>query len=190
MKKTILILMIFCTVLASAAVDRYYVLDIYYNNATFELKDLNVVKDAKYSPDNSGILNLQIISINDEVIHEEPYDFSLVRYYDEVDPTTGLITGGGQDIIDQGEFSIVLPYFENTKEIKLTYRNSILISIDVDKLSKIDQSPPEETSTLPPSEEIDIKTSSTFLWWIVIVILLAIAAYIYWKRKKRPQFGK
>ncbi|MBS3097873.1 hypothetical protein J4209_03720 [Candidatus Woesearchaeota archaeon] len=140
-KKTLSTFFIFLLVIttAKAQMSKVHILDLSYDNEVITLNDkitkFGYAPDRKIQPDDG--YTAEVIAIDNSVLYSFRFKVPLELYLDITDPVTGELTGG-MIKLDKTDFALVIPYFEDAKEIRL-YNSSKqeLLAIDVEeKLSR------------------------------------------------------
>jgi hypothetical protein len=133
MIKKILILIILLSSFVSA--EQVYLLNLNYDKGEITLKD-KFVKNG-FAPDynlNSGDYQAEIISSDNIRLYEVRFDIPLFIYSDRSD-SFGEVSG---DVIkrDIFDFTLVVPYFNNGKEINIYYKNERIFNTKVSSIQK------------------------------------------------------
>ena len=125
---------------------------------------------------NGSVLNITLFDVPNQII------------YDTVDEN-GTINGGGTLELNKTNFDIFIPYYENTKEIKIYNENlSELASNDISEFSK-EVPKVENVSKIPESEketrkkEISTENLTEKIaryWWVLIIILIILVIYLFY----------
>jgi hypothetical protein len=199
MKKIILILFLFAfiIVIISASINYYYTLNINYNEGELTLISSNV-KQSEETIDNSlGNYSAKIYDYQGNLLNFYRFNIQNSILYDEVDEN-GTISGGGEIELDEVNFTLVLPYYENATKISIYDENmSKKIDIDISMYSKtyteykefniINQNVSNgEESTNQENESVNdnVTKEETFVekishyWWILLIILIILLAII------------
>ncbi len=146
MKAKLVLLFIVILVLASSAYafGRIFVISLNYNQGEFSINDkllkYGYYPDNKIQPDD-GYYVCEIISDKDELLYSFKFEVPLRIYLDSSAEVTKRLSGG-YILLDKVDFALILPYFDNAKEIRI-YKptgktKSLKLSIDAEdiRLSK------------------------------------------------------
>ena len=112
-------------------------------------------KSAPYTPSaEGGTWKVELLSDKNQVLFEKNFiePEHAVLFWDVFDPETGEISEGGQIEQEAIEFSLILPYFQNAKRLKI-YRQQILDTPEPKvkyQLINTVQLPPRETWEVMP----------------------------------------
>ncbi len=138
---------------------------------------------AKIFSHDGSFLNTIFFDIPEEVIT-----------YSSLDPKTGKTLRGGIFNLDQINFTLHIPYYEEAKKILVYNENNYLVlSIDVSMFSKEysetglvigDQDIEEEESQRTVKDEKQGKTITDY-WWILLIILIVLILILFYSLKKK-----
>jgi len=206
--------MIFLLILVgsvNSAVSHFYEIDLEYNKGEISLLLITV------QPLVSGV-NLEkvhgdyaaeIVSFKGETLNKSFFDIPLNIIFEDTDPKTGEVTGGGVTTLEQTRTFIRLPYYENAKEINIYDKDKKVLTIDVSSYAKDmcgDQicQPGESyqicrsdcSLELKETEEVEVFKKEGFvekisgnLWPIALIIIILTGIIFFIIRiKKRKNF--
>ena len=130
--------------------------------------------------DNEGnLLNLTLFDVPNEIL------------YDTINEE-GEISGGGFLELNETQFDIFVPYYENAKEIVIYNENlSELTRKDVSEFSKAreeitEELPEEETEKKIEEKPIETLTNNlSQYWWVLIIILAVLIGYLFYFLTKK-----
>ena len=118
MNKHALILLLFIAGSVGAASNQVLVLKLNYDNGGISLVNKTLkygfYPDRNYQPENG--YTLEIISNHDDVLYDFTFRQPNIMY---VDGTVNETLTGGIVAMDNVDFSLVVPYFEEAKEIRI-----------------------------------------------------------------------
>lgn len=132
-------------VLASSvsAFGKIFVVSLNYNKGDISINDkvikLGYYPDRKIQPEDGYIC--EIISYTDEVLYSFRFEVPLKIYLDSSDGVSKGLSGG-YILLDNADFALVMPYFDNAKEIRIyrpegkTKRLELNMSVEEIMLSK------------------------------------------------------
>jgi len=186
MKKLIFILLIISILgfVSSINFNEYYKLDLNYNQGEFSLNNLNIEFSDTSIENYFGFYLADVIDSENESLNLSFFDVPNEILYDEVDEN-GTIVGGGLMILNETNFTIYVPYYENANQIIIYDENlTEKLRIDISMYStdeEIETSTEEEQIAKEEAErkeqEKEAETFSERLarnWWIFGIILLVL----------------
>lgn len=167
MKLWIALVLILMVNVVLAQDNMVYLLDLHYDNGKISLSEIKVEKG--FSPDRkiqSGDYKLEVISFDNKALYS--FNFKAPRVYsDKSDRLTGKIDGEVIDL-EKADFTLIVPYLEDGKDIKIYKENNEVFSTDVSKFS------------------IKQSLKRSFIWLYIILIMLFCFLIIFLiKRKKK-----
>ena len=128
----ILITAIFLAGMVSAETNKVYILNLDYDNGKITLKD-KIVKygyspDRKIQPEEG--YRAEVVSVNGDVLYFFNFEVPSKIYVDVTEPRTQELSGGIIKL-DKTDFALIVPYFEEAKEIKIyDMNNNEILLID------------------------------------------------------------
>ncbi len=168
MKKKVLFVLIFVLLLSVvlAVEDKVYVVDLHYKDGKITVNDIMVktgyYPDRKLQPEKGYTLDL----VSDkEVLYSFKFEVPLKIYTDVIEDEE---VRGGIIILNESNFALVLPYFEEAKDIRIyDTRNKEVAS----------------ASVVPALGE------RTALKWIFgfIIIFIVLILFFYKRRSRIPR---
>jgi len=165
MKPWILLVLILTINIALAEDNLVYLLDLHYDNGEINLNEISL--ETGYNPDRKiqyGDYKLEVISFDYTTIYS--FNFRAPRIYaDKSDKIKGEIDGAVIDL-DEADFTLVIPYFKDGKDIKIYKENNEIFSTDISEFS-IRKSP-----------------KRNFTWLFVLIVLFVFVIIFIIKRKK------
>ncbi len=166
--KIILILAaaIFLIGMASAEASKVYILNLNYDNGKITLKD-KIVKygyspDRKIQPEEG--YRLEVVSLNSEILYFFNFEVPSRIYVDVTNPGTQELSGGIIKL-DKTDFALVVPYFEEAKEIKIYDMNN------------------NEILLINAQESLSGR-SMLMLWLIPAIVIITLLVLVYRKIRK------
>ncbi len=168
MKLWILLVLILMANVVLAESDTVYLLDLHYDMGEISLNNIKI--ETGFSPDRkiqSGDYRLEVISFYNRPIYS--FNFKAPRVYsDKSDRLTGDIVG---DVIDleEADFTLVVPYFNDGKNIRIYKENNEIFSTDLSEFI-IKQSPGRKF---------------TFFYIILIALFIIVIIFLINKKKKK-----
>ncbi len=132
MKKTILFLMVFIAVFSVKTLSEesmVYVVNLNYKEGAINFKEITF--KTGYYPDNklaSGDYRIEVVSNDNTVLYSFNFDVPLKIYTDVIEK--GEISGN-VILLNETDFAVIVPYFENAKEIAIYKMNAKEVSIPV-----------------------------------------------------------
>ena len=137
----------FClvSVMVLGETDKFYKVELNYNQEEISYDSLSVVVSNEDLAESFGSYNAEAIGPNGELLKSVNFDIPLEIFYDQTDPETGQIIGGGTIVLNETEVTLYIPYHENAKEINI-YDSEIelKLTIPVEKFSKVSEEEVEE----------------------------------------------
>jgi len=133
----VLIIFIFLLSIAQAAENKIYVLDLEYNKGNINFIDLSVkvgyAPDRKIQPEVG--YKCEVISFTDEVLYSFKFEIPLVIY---TPPPLEGEEPEGPIYLEEVNFILIIPYFENGKVINIyDSNNTKKVSIDISQYAMI-----------------------------------------------------
>ena len=169
----------------------YYDITLEYNEGAIEVKSYSIgfsekeIDNLYYGPYHKLTYNSKVLDINGITLEEIPFTIPNVVFYDNYDNVTGELSGGVREV-NQVEFVIKIPYYENAKEIVIYDGNdNELIRKDISLYSKerIVETEPVESGGGIFIE--DSKDSQIIIYILIgIVIVIALILFIIMRSKK------
>lgn len=115
----------------------YYELNIEYNFGVLTLNNISIKDTASVFMPNTGSYRAEMISLSNKTLNTTYFEINREYIYDEFDPETGGASGGDLQVLNQTNFTIYLPYYQDAKEINIyDLYNSNLLTIPVSQFSK------------------------------------------------------
>jgi len=200
MKKTILtlILSIFLVGLLSAtSVNTYYNLNLNYNKGEITLLSNEIEQSLDLIDNSVGEYSVALFDYKGNILDIYFFDVPNEVIYDALDEN-GTISGGGEMILDEVNFTLSIPYYKNATRI-LIYDQNVTrkLEIDVSFYSKEYEQYKEFNATNQnvsdeeePANQVDksvnddVTKEKTFFeklsnyWWVLLIILLILLVII------------
>ncbi len=151
MKKVIfLIIVVLLVSSALGEVNKAYEIDLQYNRGNITLNFISVVPFTQGIIFEGGDYLAELEDFEGKLVSVVAFDFTLNQYYDELDPETGQIIGGGMVELNEAEVTLYVPYHKDAKEINVYINNTLKLTIPVVRFSK-------EVSTITEEELLEDK---------------------------------
>ena len=119
-KALIIILMVLILAGSVSAIGRIFVVSLNYNKSGISENEKMIkfgyYPDRKIQPEDGYIAEL--ISDTNEILYSFRFEVPLKIYLDSSDEITKDISGG-YILLDNVDFALVMPYFDNAKEIRI-----------------------------------------------------------------------
>ena len=112
----LVVVMLSILVIASEDFNKYYKIDLNYNYGKFSLNNLNIEISDIHIQNYFGFYLAKVIDFKNETLNWTYFNIPREIFYDEVDEN-GTIVSGGLLKLDEVNFTIYAPYYENAKEI-------------------------------------------------------------------------
>lgn len=164
-----LIILLANTALASSG--SVYLLDLHYDNGQIILNKIEVING--FSPDNklqSGSYKLEVISVDKQSLYS--FNFKAPRIYaDRSEKLTGEIDGAVIDL-NQADFTLIAPFFNDGKDIKIYKDNNEVFSTDISQFN-IQQSPKKK-----------------YTWFYVALVVILIILVLIRIRTNKFKYSK
>ncbi len=180
----------------------YYELDLNYQKNSLNLNSWEMEISPLEKTNALGFWLAEVTSFDEEILDLIFFDTGGEIFWDGLDPETDEINYGGIDYIENFDFTLYIPYYENAKKITI-YDESLneVLEIDISMYSKKipsdysneltvkNQTEDKEEEII--SKEIPEKSKSfeekiAEKWWvlgIILVILLIILIKPFSSRK-------
>ncbi len=193
--KLILFFMVFlCAINAALGVSHYYEINLIYNDSkiTYEYVIVSLLQADEQIGNLPGSYSAEIVSSENTVLNTTSFRIPLQILYDNFDEN-GTAIGGGEITKNYTTWIIILPYFENAKEINIYDSNGTKkLTIDVSMYSKNITTTAEEAKPAT-AENITGKPAITsekdrfnrIVAVIIISAIVIIAAIIIIKPRKK-----
>lgn len=183
MKKLIFILLIIYVLgfVAGQSFQEYYKLDLNSNKGEFELINLDIELSDTSIQNYFGFYLAEVIDYKNETLNWTYFNIPNKIFYDTIDEN-GTINGGGLLELDEINFTIYAPYYENANQIIIYDENlTEKLRIDVSMFSKKEliekEKVGEEKKEIITKEKISGEEKTLIEkfaknWWILVAILL------------------
>jgi len=139
MKKIMIIILfvLLLTVLVLAQPEHYYKIDLNYVNGDIFLSSIKIIVSQEEVVYLDGSNVIKLVSFNNKVIDEINFGFPLFLRYDNYDKEKGIFVEGGNTILNETNYTIYIPYYDNAQEIVIygQYLSNNL-TIDVSQFAK------------------------------------------------------
>jgi hypothetical protein len=138
-KKIIIMVLMFSlvSVMVLGGTDKFYKVELMYDHGNISYESLSVLVSNENLAESFGLYNAEVIGLNGELLGLVNFDIPLEVFYDQTDPDTGQIIGGGTIELNETEITLYVPYYENAKEIIIyDQKTELKLAIHVDKFSK------------------------------------------------------
>lgn len=196
MKKIVfsLIFLIMISFAGALTFEEYYKIDLNYNKGDFNLLSLDIEFSDTVIENNFGFYSAEVLSFENQTLNLTSFYVSNEILYDEVDEN-GTIVGGGLLELNDFNFTIYVPYYENANEIIIYNENRTeKLRIDVSMYSKevSDEGIIGEGKSGETEKEKSTKTEEESFteklvknWWVLVIVLiiLLIIAFIKFRRR-------
>ena len=158
----------------------YYKLNLDYSYGNISINSTEIEFSNEQIEPLFGFYSIIVKDSNDEILNITFFDVPNEILYDTADEN-GTINGGGFLELNETNFDILVPYYENAKEIVIYSENlTEMARKDVSEFSKVYI---QETGILrnetTPRENIEIRDDKLNLteklasyWWVLLVILI------------------
>ena len=170
--------MLCTTAFAQQGFNIYYKIGIDYQEGNLNVSSVEIEFSKTDIQNPFGVYTAEILNYSGDTRDMIFFDVPKDIIYDNVDPETGEITGGGEAELEQVSFEIFVPYYEDAKEI-FFYDGSFreIGKVDVSSFSK------QRAETGAEIEEIDAGAGERILgeknildiltgnWWILALVL-------------------
>lgn len=171
MKKIILIILLMILPIAIALESsKVYIIDLSYKDGRLVIND-KIIKYG-YAPDRTlqplEGYRAEIISFNNDILYTFKFEIPLKEYVDIGDNITNEISGGLIKL-SETDFALILPYYNNAKEI-VFYDEENNKAVSVDVIEK---------------KQEEVKKQNYLLWLIGFIILLVLIFLLVRRRKKK-----
>ena len=200
MNKIILLLIFAITFVSLASAIQeplvYYKINLNYSYGNISVNSVNVELSDKQIENNFGFYIAEIVDYEGNLLNLTFFDVPNEILWDGVDPETGEIDNGGLLELNETNFDIYIPYFENAKEIVIYDENLIELSrYGVGQFSRIDRNEilgisetetPEEIRTeekKTPTENLTDKIQN--YWWVLVIIAVGLLVVLFWSVSKK-----
>ena len=180
MKKIIFCLMVLMmfSFIAGQGFNEYYKIELNYDKGELKLINLDIEFSDTLIENYFGFYLAKVISYKNESLNSTFFDVPNKILYDEVDEN-GTFVGGGLLELDEINFTIYAPYYENAKEI-IIYNGNLTekLRIDVSMYSKVSKEELIGKGIIREKGKETIEEEKTLIeklaknWWILIIILL------------------
>lgn len=166
MKKIIfLIAVLMINIVAAQESELVRVVKLNYDNGNINILEdilkIGYAPDRKIQPREG--YRLEILDINNKKVYKITFESPLKLYAETSDAGTKQIIGT-LEILDSTDFALILPHFDEEKEIRIYNQNGELVA------TKIIAAEP----LLSPGQGIS---------WILVLVFLIIIVLFLWKRK-------
>ena len=195
-KILILIVGIFFLSFASAIEEPliYYKLTLDYSYGEIQVNSTDIEFSNKQIENLFGFYSATILDSDGNLLNLSLFDVPNEILYDTIDEETGEINGGGFLELNETEFEIFIPYYENAKEIVI-YNESLteLTRKNIQEFSKVQEEKSvgeiiEKNEKEQPIEKESFETTIEKLqqyWWILVVVLIALIFYLAYSLGKK-----
>lgn len=159
MRKSIMFIMLFIlTNLVNASTQNIFNLNLEYNNGEISLESIQIEPSRDRINNIPGGYVAEILDFDKNRLNVTFFDIPLKLIYDKFDEKTGEAVNGGNIELDQTEFNLKLPYYENAKEIIIYDMNlNKKLAIDVSSYAKTIPKEAEEKPVIEEKKEEPIK---------------------------------
>ena len=192
MKIIILGMLIMLVFSVHAEMYHHYKIDLKYDQGEISYTTLKVEPSIKVIDNPGSDYIAEVINFDNKGINLTFFGIPTEILYDNWDPETGEIIGGGLRILNESEATIYIPYYENAKEIRIYDMNlKKKLTIPVDDLAKeIATVDAEIKQTELTEDEVEKEEKSSLtqpLTGVLLgvgIIILLIVIIVLIKRKK------
>ncbi len=168
-KKNILLiigLILIPAIHTEAVCNKVFVINLNYNQGSITYKN-KIIKcgfppDYKIQPEEG--YRLELMSPEDKVVYSIKFEVPLKAYTDEVN---SYMLSGGLLILNQTDFALVLPYYENAKNIVIYNQNN------------------EKILSINLTEEKPSMRKQSFIWVLLILIITIFIMLLLYRHKKK-----
>ncbi len=195
MKKIIFVLLILVVLsfLSAQSLERYYEINLNYDKGELDILEVKVDLFSEEKTNLFGTYTIITFDDKNGLIESDFFEIPNKILYDEVDEN-GSIVSGGEIELEQVNFTLYAPYYENTSEIIIYDENvSEKLKIDVSMYSTIqkdtsieeDENESEGEGITRENEEKSKKLED--YWWVLLIMLIILVlVFINSLRKKKP----
>lgn len=194
MKKGIIYIIMCLLLIAEAiAISNYYEIKLVKDKETIsykfvEIKLLPDIDLSRFEKPNKYII--EITSFDNEIIKRLFFDFNDERLVESIDEKSGLISSGELKKLDYIEETLILPYYENAKEINI-YDNNINKKLTID-VSLYAKNITTKLKTITPKKQLEEQqkpkivpeSKKNYFLYLLILSLLMILIITAYLRKK------
>lgn len=197
MKKLIFCFVLFLNLIfvgAQINTEIYYKLNLDYNLGEINITSLEIEFSQEKYENYFGFWTADVLDYEHGILNTSFFEIPNKILWDEIDPETGEISGGGEGELDEVSFEIYLPYYENAKEIVI-YDESLdeVAKINIGEYSKermeekvIDEKKQtEEGFEEKISKEITLTEKLAKYWWIFIIVFVILIIVLFNSLKKK-----
>jgi len=179
--------------------NKVYLIDLNYDAGVLSLND--VVTKAGFPPEtpsqSTQAWRIDLISFQDQVLYSSTFDIPNVLL--QVPPLEGEPAGGGPIILENLNFSIIVPYYPNGRDVNIFANNGTLVlSADVSQFASCNldsicehnenyQTCPEDCAPVASSNLGGtgiVQSNLMYLVALVTVIAVSVLVFIIRMRKK------
>ena len=132
-----------------------------------------------------GDFKAEIADSRGNVLHIATFNPRPRLYWDNDNPEGGC----GSKLLDQGQSSLLLPYFQTAIELKIyDPKNVLVLEYDIsylDSLAGVSPSPASNVQVPPVTTQDTLMP--LWLFWVVAPLVLAVIAFSIWWRKHRSE---
>lgn len=176
------------------AVSHYYDLNLVYDkgNISYEYVSVKILEEGMVINNLPGKYTAELVSFDGNILNTTKFRIPLTILYDNFDEN-GTIAEGGERTLDKTTQIVVLPYFDNTKEINI-YDNNMIKKLTIDvsyyakDMTKTKKEKVQETSEIAKYSEEQkkekISNKIIVLAAAVIIAMIIIAVIIKHRNKK------
>lgn len=160
----------------------YYEVKLLYDKGNITLGSINI-KELNKTRNLPGGYVAEIVDSKDNVLNVTFFDIPLKILYDTIDNVTGKLSGGGEIILEQQNFTLMLPYFENANALNI-YDKTInkKFSMDLQKYSPTIKKEIEKEQ-ITEEKKPDYVFFSIFTTVVIIVTVIIVYAIKRFNKK-------
>jgi len=195
MKKIMFIFVLvflFINFLSASEIYKYYEIDLNYNQGKITILDTNIEFFQEEKENLLGTYAIAILDNKGNLIESYLFNVPNEILYDEADEN-GTIVSGGLMVLNETNFTIYAPYYENAVEFIIYDENlTEKLVIDVGMYSKVGEISLDEEEDaeegVTDKESRDSPKELQDYWWILLIILIIlIFIFVISLRKKKPK---
>jgi len=135
--------------------------------------------DRKIQPETGYVS--EVISFDKKILYSFLFEVPLVIYVDEIDSETGRFIGK-TEILDETDFSLIIPYFPNGEKINIyNPEKEKILEIDISSFSeKCEEDMCESDKKIEDKKQ----KNNSYVFLVIFLLLIIISGFIIFKRLK------
>ncbi len=167
-----------------AQTNHYYKIDLSYQNGDLSFTSVKVEPSLSEMKNPKGKYVAEVVSFDNKILNLTFFDIPLLVLWDQIDPETGKIVGGGMFERNKTDIVLFIPYYENGQEINI-YDKELKQKLNIPVSSYAKEIPPVKLKEEKISEKKEMlmavkkESSSAVVYYslgggILVLILLGI----------------